>query len=205
MNKITWSPDLTAILTEYYPTHGATVVNNIIRRRHGINMPKYKVIAKAKRMGISYQGPRKAWKKGNEPHNKGKKMPDSTYQKCARTMFRPGNKPPTSLYDGAISERRRHDNTTRHYIRINGKWKLLSHHEWEKHHGPIPPAHVIRFKDGDHHNNHIDNLELISRAELARLNYDENKDHVRRGLRISHANRKRGGLSFVDAVLQARI
>lgn len=38
---------------------------------------------------------------------------------------------------------------------------------WEKENGPIPPGHVIRFKDGNTMNCAIENLECISRKEQA--------------------------------------
>jgi hypothetical protein len=36
---------------------------------------------------------------------------------------------------------------------------------WIKKHGPIPKGIVVRFKDGDHLNCNIENLEMISRKE----------------------------------------
>lgn len=49
-------------------------------------------------------------------------------------------------------------------------WPLLQRHVWEQHHGPIPPGNVIAFLDGDRTRCVIENLECISRAELARRN-----------------------------------
>jgi HNH endonuclease len=43
----------------------------------------------------------------------------------------------------------------------------LQHYIWEKHHGQaMPPMHEIFFRDRDRHNFAIDNLELLSKAEL---------------------------------------
>lgn len=39
---------------------------------------------------------------------------------------------------------------------------------WEKYHGPIPKGYVIHHKDGNHHNNCLYNLELLTRAEHIR-------------------------------------
>ncbi|MFA5324103.1 MAG: HNH endonuclease signature motif containing protein [Smithella sp.] len=41
---------------------------------------------------------------------------------------------------------------------------------WEKHYGPVPSGMVVIFKDSDATNCAIENLELVSRAELLRLN-----------------------------------
>ncbi|HVW78530.1 MAG TPA: HNH endonuclease signature motif containing protein [Alloacidobacterium sp.] len=49
-------------------------------------------------------------------------------------------------------------------------WPLLQRHNWEKAHGPIPDGFAVCFKDGDRSRCDIDNLELVSRAELARRN-----------------------------------
>jgi len=43
----------------------------------------------------------------------------------------------------------------------------LQHFIWEDHHGrAMPPKHEIFFRDRDRHNFEIDNLELLSKAEL---------------------------------------
>jgi hypothetical protein len=49
-------------------------------------------------------------------------------------------------------------------------WPLLNRHVWEQNNGPIPPKHVVVFKDGDRSNCAIENLDLISMAELAHRN-----------------------------------
>lgn len=48
-------------------------------------------------------------------------------------------------------------------------WKLVHHLEWEKHNGPIPEGHVVVFKNQDINDIRIENLELITRAEHARM------------------------------------
>jgi hypothetical protein len=49
-------------------------------------------------------------------------------------------------------------------------WPLLNRHVWEQHKGPVPPSHAICFRDGKRTNCAIENLECISRAELAQRN-----------------------------------
>ncbi|MGH8431787.1 MAG: HNH endonuclease signature motif containing protein, partial [Solimonas sp.] len=41
---------------------------------------------------------------------------------------------------------------------------------WEEHFGPIPAGHTVVFRNRDKTNTRIDNLELITRAELMRRN-----------------------------------
>jgi hypothetical protein len=49
-------------------------------------------------------------------------------------------------------------------------WPLYSRYVWEQHHGPIPPGHIVKFKDKDRSNCAIENLEVISTADNMRLN-----------------------------------
>jgi hypothetical protein len=49
-------------------------------------------------------------------------------------------------------------------------WPQLNRHVWEQHKGPIPPKHIVAFKDGNRANCAIDNLELMSMADNARRN-----------------------------------
>jgi len=50
------------------------------------------------------------------------------------------------------------------------RFKLKHQLVYEKHFGPIPKGHNVRFKDGDRTNCDPSNLELFSRAEHAMLN-----------------------------------
>jgi hypothetical protein len=48
-----------------------------------------------------------------------------------------------------------------------GPRRPLQHYIWEAHHGrAMPPMHEIFFRDRDRHNFAIDNLELLSKADL---------------------------------------
>jgi hypothetical protein len=47
---------------------------------------------------------------------------------------------------------------------------------YEQHFGPIPKGHHIHHKDGNHSNNHIDNLQCVTAQEHFRLHYDQ-KDY----------------------------
>lgn len=49
-----------------------------------------------------------------------------------------------------------------------GKTLYLHHVVWEEHNGPIPAGHKVCFKDGNHLNCAIENLELLSNSEQVR-------------------------------------
>jgi hypothetical protein len=45
-------------------------------------------------------------------------------------------------------------------------WPLLQRHVWAQAHGPIPPGHVIIFRNADKTDVRLENLELITRRAL---------------------------------------
>lgn len=50
------------------------------------------------------------------------------------------------------------------------RWKSAHQLIWSEAHGPIPPRHIVVFKDGDRRNFDLANLECISCAENMRRN-----------------------------------
>ena len=89
-----------------------------------------------------------------------------------KTQFKKGNRPQTWVPDG--SERITKDGIRQRKVSDTGytpkDWRSVHSILWEQHHGPIPPGHLVVFKDRDRTNIVIDNLELISRADNARRN-----------------------------------
>lgn len=57
------------------------------------------------------------------------------------------------------------------------KWGFVHIMNWEKHNGPIPDGMCVTFIDDDQTNTDIENLELISRAELLRTNQLKGRLH----------------------------
>ena len=107
------------------------------------------------------------FRKGNEPHNKGKKgwyAPGSE-----KGRFRKGNEPHNKASVGTEAM------TTIGYIKVKvaepNVWEFKHKMVWEKHHGKVPPGHVITFLDGNKTNCELENLCLISTAENAVLNF----------------------------------
>jgi hypothetical protein len=49
-------------------------------------------------------------------------------------------------------------------------WPLMQRHLWSQAHGPIPAGYTVVFKDGNRAHCTLDNLELVSRADLMRRN-----------------------------------
>jgi len=113
------------------------------------------------------------FRKGQTPFNKGIKG----IHHSPATEFKPGHRSANTKYDGCI--RIRHHKRSKHpmkFIRLDKMvWVPLHRHLWEKKHGPIPPGSLIIFKDGNSMNCKLSNFQLISKAENAMRNRDQEK------------------------------
>lgn len=136
------------------------------------------------RKGQSHCGRETRFKKGQSPANKGMRRPGWSAGRMRETQFKKGERSGVAAKNwvpiGTILP------DSEGYLRIKireavyGKepfgfgnvkvWPLYNRYLWEQHKGPIPPAHLVAFKDGNRQNCVIENLELISRAENARRN-----------------------------------
>lgn len=115
------------------------------------------------------------FKKGAAPFNKGlgirKWMTPAGIRNSRKTQFKKGNKPHNTLFDHAIVKRKDKTGITYLYIRVSlAMWMPLQRYIWEQTNGPIPEGHNIVFKDRNSFNCNLDNLELLSNAELLNRN-----------------------------------
>ena len=108
------------------------------------------------------------FRKGQTPHNKGKKMPKEAYEKVKHTMFAKGNVPPNHRPVG--SERISKDGYIEVKVAEPNKWRLKQRVVYEEAKGKIPEGCPIIFLDGNKRNFDIDNLRCITRSELLYLN-----------------------------------
>ena len=108
------------------------------------------------------------FKKGNSPWNKG--MKGINFGGRA-TQFKPGNKPHNWVPLG--SERITKDGYVQVKVQegtFQKNWRGKHILIWEEHNGPVPPGHAVIFGDGDIRNFDPDNLILVSRKQLVRMN-----------------------------------
>lgn len=135
--------------------------------------------------------------KGHTPWNKGSHF--TAGGRSAETRFKPGTRNgraaklwqpigSTRLSKEGYLQRKVSDTgyTPRDYVGVH---TLL----WQEHHGPVPPGHALCFKNGDKTDIRLDNLELVTRAELMRRNsYHTNyPPEIRRVIQLRGAlNRK---------------
>ena len=123
--------------------------------------------SKSGRYATGWQGGKNTqFKKGQIPHNKGKKMHPEVYEKVKNTMYKKGNKPHNTKNDNSISWREDKTGRCYAYYKIkDGVWDLLHRKIWIDNNGPIPKNNIIYFKDGDTKNLSIENLGMRTMEE----------------------------------------
>lgn len=131
--------------------------------RFGASRSCKQIMAAAKNRGLC-NGRDTRIKPGSIPHNKGK--PGNRGWKS--TQFKKGNIPHT--YRPVGSERVNRDGYLEVKTADPRTWKPKHLLVWEKTYGPIPKGCAVIFADGDRKNIRLNNLLLVSRAELAMLN-----------------------------------
>jgi hypothetical protein len=188
-NRKYWTADEISRLRELYPAMSNTDLAQVFgRTRSAIDgagsafgltkTPEYLAaharLQKGARIGIEFQ-----FQKGSSPVNKGVRRPGYAPGRMGQSQFVKGARPLNWKPIGTITT----DVDGYQHIKAReplpgepsgtgnrGSWPFLHVHIWEQHHGPVPPGHVIAFKDGKRQDCAIGNLECISRADLARRN-----------------------------------
>lgn len=111
---------------------------------------------------------------GHAPWNK-----DTNYTAGGRspeTRFKPGHRggKAAQLYRPIGSERISKDGYLERKINddlpFQKRWRAVHILNWEAINGPLPVGHAVVFRDGNKQNFALDNLELVSRADLMRRN-----------------------------------
>lgn len=129
------------------------------------------------------------FKKGYVPWNKGLKGVNFGGKE---TQFKPGHKPHNWVPVG--SERVSADGYVEVKIqdgKLQKNWKGKHVLIWEQHNSqPVPPGHAVIFGDGNRRNFDPENLILVSRAQLARMNQS--------GLIKNDANLTKTGVIIAD-------
>jgi hypothetical protein len=106
--------------------------------------------------------------KGHIPFNKGQKGLNIG---GVETQFKKGHKPYN--YQPVGTERVNGDDYVDIKIADPNKWKGKHILVWETQNGPVPKGHVVIFGDGNNRNFDPNNLILVSRKQLVRLNQNK--------------------------------
>ncbi len=115
------------------------------------------------------------FKVGTPASNKGLKqsqyMSAASIEKVSKSWFKPGANPSNTKHDGALCIRGDKLGNQYQFIRLSAaNWIPLHRHNWMQINGAIPKGMKLVFKDGDTLNCSINNLELLTAAELMKRN-----------------------------------
>lgn len=206
MSRFVWTADAVALLHRLYadtPTDqiaaqiGATPeqvyhkVQRIGLRKSAAYMAT--VAACRLRKGDNV-GAATRFKPGLVPWNKGQKHPSTG--RAIDTQFKPGNRSGKALeiYQPIGTERLSKDGYLERKIHdgwpLKRRWRAVHLLAWEAINGPLPAGHAVVFRDGNKRNIALDNLELVTRAELMRRN-----SVYRHGIEIAQLAMLRGKIT----------
>jgi hypothetical protein len=186
-----WTPEELDRVRELYPHLATSEVAKALGRSElsvyqaADKLGLRKTPERLKQVGIqpgSNLGAAYRFQKGLVPANKGVKRPGWAPGRMSETQFKPGAR------SGKAAENYRLVGTVlaadpegflRVKVRDHGPgcrgwhpevWPLVHHKVWEENKGPIPEGHHVAFKDGNRQNCAIENLELVSQAEMMARN-----------------------------------
>lgn len=164
-----WSDEDRALLARLYPDDTNATLARIFGRSEA------SISNQAVKLGLHKSEAYKArhsatFKPGQRPWNKGMKGLDLS---GGKGQFQKGQKPHS--YAPVGSERITKDGYRQRKMTDTGypprDWRMVHHLVWEAHTGAqVPPGHALVFRDGDKTNTAIENLELVTRADLMRRN-----------------------------------
>jgi len=178
--RVPWTTGQLAILRREYPHKPTAEVARLVghtlsstyqtAQRLGILKSEAYLASPASGRLDGVRGSSHRFTKGNTAWNKG------THWKAGgrspETRFKPGQRPHTWRPIG--SERVTDDGIRQRKITDTGyppkDWKSIHVMMWETENGPVPPGHIVIFKDGNRENLVLDNFELVTRQELMRRN-----------------------------------
>ncbi len=183
MNARTWRAREDERLRALYPDVSTKEVARILRRSlfgiygHANNLGLKKSAAymaspaacrlrRGDNVGAAYR-----FKPGHVPANKGVKGWQAG-GRSAETQFKQGRRPHTwkpigTVLPDAYGYLRKKMTDTGYPPR---DWVGVHILLWQEAHGPVPPGHCLRFKDGNKQNIRLENLEVVSRGENMRRN-----------------------------------
>jgi len=172
-----FTPEQIRFIRDNYAGRSIAEMTDIFNQRFDTSMTHHQIKTFVHNRGIT-SGRTGFFEKGFTPWNKGTKGQGLTG--ANKTSFRKGNVPANRKPDG--SERIEKDyvmikvRERNPYAGFPTRYKAKHVHIWEQIHGPVPDGHAVIFKDGDKLNFDPDNLALVSRSELLRLNKHGYKD-----------------------------
>lgn len=181
-----WSEDEIALLPDYYPIVPTDVLAILLERKrnavhakaNGLGIKKSEEFLNSPlsgRTGFDDRGRAGRFCKGSTPANKGVKGWQAG-GRSRETQFKPGslNGSAAKRYKPVGTERISREGYLERKFKDDGppqsRWRAVHLLLWEEHNGPLPKGHAIAFRNGDKSDIRLENLELVSRAEMMRRN-----------------------------------
>lgn len=158
-----WTEEQKAYLGEITPGRHYKEIMELVNEKFGLELVVTQISRAIKSNGFK-TGFTGQFQKGSVPFNKGK----TGFNYGKETAFKKGHRPAT--YRPVGSERVNRDGYTEVKVADPNVWKLKHRWVWEQHNGPVPKGYALIFADGDKSNIAVDNLIMVSRAQLVRLN-----------------------------------
>lgn len=167
---------------------------DLINKKYGLQITRRQIATWKKNHNVS-SGLNGQFEKGRETWNKG--MKGIVFPGSEKGWFSKGR--PPENYRPVGSERVcSKDGYVLVKVQDEGihqeRWKHKHIIVWEKHHGKVPHNHVVSFIDSDRTNTNIDNLFLLSRSELVRMNkgnyFSSDPDVTLSGLALVRLDKK---------------
>lgn len=142
-------------------------ITELFNKHFNTDLSFQKIRAVAKRHKIN-NGLDSKFKKGQVAFNKGMKGVNFGGENGEKTQFKKGHKPVNHRPVG--SERINVFGYIEIKVEEPRKWKMKHRVIWEETNGPVPEGHLLIFGDGNRLNCDINNLILVSRQQLVRMN-----------------------------------
>jgi hypothetical protein len=186
MTRRFWTEQEVELLREIYPN----LKGEVVAERLGISLKR--VYNKAKQLELrksqaffaspascrtnGKQGIGTRFETGHVPANKGLRRPGWAPGRMAETQFRKGERKGVAvdLYKPIGTERVSKDGYLERKVNdgmpLQKRWRAVHLLVWEEANGALPKGFAVCFKNRDRKDTRLENLELVSRADLARRN-----------------------------------
>lgn len=172
-NSISWlgHPEYVKFLKAYIPGHTEEEIRTAFEKKYGYRLTEGQIGNFKHKHKVRSGTKGGQFVKGQQAHNKGKKMSPEVYEKVKATMFRKGNIPPNWRPVG--SERTDGEGYTSVKVAEPNEWMLKQRFIFEQLHGvKLKKNEVVIFLDGNRQNYSPDNLYKLTRGALARYCQD---------------------------------
>ena len=157
-------------LVEHIPGRYNKDLADLINNKFGLSLTAKQIRAYRKNHKLVSSGLTGRFEKGHVPINKGTRGMCNVGGNSG--SFKKGQKPKN--YKPVGTERIDRDGYILIKVQDHGTWNQRWRHKsrvlWEQAFGPIPQKHALIFKDGNPLNCVLDNLMLVTKNELARMN-----------------------------------